>query len=362
MTPPRREATLRPSRLTGWDVLERSSGPPSFCRWNAVAGVATMALLTGWLVLLGTQWPLETRTVLLVLLHSLVLGLFCAYCVCAFRGVLERLSVRNAWLLAWVVVVISALGFSYLVGMVGAVLGFGPEAGAHGNFVMRSTLAVAIVSLALFRYLYIRARWQAEMLSESEARVEALQARIRPHFLFNSLNTIASLIHDDPVGAERATEDLADLFRGGMRGSDDLVPLADELGLARKYLAMEERRLGDRLVVEWTVDDLPTDQPVPPMLLQPLLENAVAHGIQPSSEGGTVTLNGRCEDERLVITICNPLAPSGSRPGHGMALDNIRSRLALTYSSLASLVTHQDADHFYAVLTLPLPHAQAADR
>lgn len=346
--------------ISGWDVLERSSGPPSFCRWNAISGVAAMALLSGWLVLLGTVWPLDARTVLLVLLHSLGLGLFCAYCVCAFRGVLERLSTRNAWMLAWVVVVISAFCLSYVVGMVSTVLGFGPEVDAHGSFVTRSTLAAAIVSLALFRYLYIRARWQGEMLSESEARVEALQARIRPHFLFNSLNTIASLIHDDPDGAERATEDLAALFRGGMRSNDDLVPLADELSLARKYLAMEERRLGDRLSVEWSIDELPVDQPVLPMLLQPLLENAVAHGVQPRPEGGTVTVHGRREGERLVITIRNPLSPDGSTPGHGMALNNIRSRLALTYGSAASLLTHEDDEHFYAVLTLP--DAQAADR
>lgn len=343
-----------------WLALERSSGPPSFCRWPSVAGVAAVSLLAAWMVLLGTAWPVAARTVFWVLAYALALALTCTWVVCGCRGVLERVSTRTAWISAWVITVAVAAAFSYLAGLVGAVVGPGPAPGALGEFVAKSVLGAAIVSLALFRYLYIRNQWQAEMLAESEARVEALQARIRPHFLFNSLNTIASLIHDDPRGAERATEDLAALFRGGMRGNDDLIPLADELGLARKYLAMEERRLGDRLALEWDVEDLPSDEPVLPMLLQPLLENAVAHGVQRLPEGGTVQVFGRREGDSLVITVTNPLAPEGSRPGQGMALGNIRSRLALAYSSLASLNTHEDGSRFYAVLTLP--HAQAADR
>ena len=350
-----------PHRATpGWDDRERSSGPPSFCRWGAVLGVVAMSLLATCMVLLGSAWPMAIRDALWLMLHGLGLGLFCTYCVCAFRGVLKRLDTLQAWILAWIDVIVAALGFSYVVGLVSVVLGAGPGPGEHGDFVLRSTLAAGIVSLALFRYLFIRASWQAEMLAESEARVEALQARIRPHFLFNSLNTIASLIHDDPAAAERATEDLAALFRGGMRNNDDLVPLADELALARKYLAMEERRLGERLQVEWRLDELPAQEPVLPMLLQPLLENAVAHGIQPRPEGGVVTVTGRLEKDDIVITVRNPLAPSGSKPGQGMALRNIRSRLALAYSSLASLITHQDETHHYAVLTLP--YAAPADR
>lgn len=343
-----------------WEALERSAGPPSFCRWPALVGVATVSLLAACMVLLGADGPVTAARALPLLAYALALGLFCTYCVCAFRGVLERLSTRAAWSSAWVIVVLCALAFAYLVGMVGAVLGTGPDPRDHGDFVGRSVLGAGLVSLALFRYLHVRGRWQAEMLSEAEARVEALQARIRPHFLFNSLNTIASLIHDDPAGAERATEDLADLFRGGMRGHDELIPLEQELDLARKYLAMEERRLGDRLQVDWTVEGLPADEPVLPMLLQPLLENAVTHGIQARSEGGKVQLFGRREGGNLVITVTNPVSPQGSRPGHGMALGNIRSRLALSYQARASLMTHQDDARFYAVLTLP--HAEAADR
>lgn len=343
-----------------WEALERSSGPPSFCSLRSVLGVASMSLLAAWMISLGSDWPVDAQVLLSLVVYAIGLGLFCAYLVCACGGLLARMGTRLAWFAAWVIVVLGAWVFSYLAGIVSTVWGIGPGAAAHATFVGKSVLAAAIVSLALFRYLFIRARWEADMLSEAEARVEALQARIRPHFLFNSLNTIASLIHDDPRSAERATEDLAELFRGGMRRSEDMIPLADELSLGRKYLSMEQRRLGERLKIEWDTDDLPGQEPVLPMLLQPLLENAVAHGVQPHPEGGTVRVFGCLEGGNIVVTVTNPLAPSGSKPGHGMALGNIRSRLALTYSSLASLMTHWDDSNHYAVLTIP--HAQNPDR
>ncbi|MGD9021945.1 MAG: histidine kinase, partial [Lysobacterales bacterium] len=214
--------------------------------------------------------------------------------------------------------------------------------------------AVALVSGPLFHYLYIRAQSQIQLLAHSEARVQALQARIRPHFLFNSLNTIASLIPDDPVAAERATEDLADLFRGSMRRADDLISLADELELAEKYLQMEQRRLGDRLRVEWQVSLLPPDAMVLPLTLQPLLENAVTHGIQPLEDGGEIRVYGRREENKVVITIANPYGPGGHvSSGQGMALTNVRERLKLTFGTTASVITHQDAEQFFAVLSLP---------
>jgi two-component system sensor histidine kinase AlgZ len=181
-----------------------------------------------------------------------------------------------------------------------------------------------------------------------------LQARIRPHFLFNSLNTIASLIPEEPDAAERAIEDLADLFRGSMRRADSLISLSAELNLARKYLQMEQRRLGDRLTIEWQVDELPAGASILPLTLQPLLENAVAHGIQPRIEGGEIRVYGRSEKDNIVITISNPLGPeqyiSG---GHGMALANIRERLDLAFGPSSSLITHQNDQQFFAVLSLP---------
>ena len=163
-----------------------------------------------------------------------------------------------------------------------------------------------------------------------------------------------STLPDDPDSAETATLDLADIFRGSMHRADQPIPLADELRLARQYLDMEKRRLGDRLAVNWRVEDLPPGAMVLPLMLQPLLENAVGHGIQARPEGGEITLYGRAESDRIVITIGNPLPPEGTNTGgHGMAISNIRERMTLAYGSRAGLITNQDKDRFYAVLSLP---------
>ncbi len=317
----------------------------------AVAGVTQIAVLlmgVGKLAESGLLW------MGVISLYAQSLALITVAGVCVSRAWLGRLTARGAWLGSWVVAVLVALAFSYTAGIVGTVLQLGPGREGFAMFVLQSVLAVALVSVALFRYLYIRALWRAQLLAESEARVQALQARIRPHFLFNSLNTIASLIPDDPGSAERATEDLADLFRGSMQRADSLISLAEELNLAEKYLQMEQRRLGDRLRVNWRVDELPDGAFVLPITLQPLLENAVAHGIQPRVDGGEIRVYGRSEKENIVITICNPLGPAEHiAPGNGMAIINIRERLQLAFGPGASLITHQDDEQFFAVLSLP---------
>jgi two-component system sensor histidine kinase AlgZ len=255
---------------------------------------------------------------------------------------------------SWLIIVCAAFGFSYFAGVIGSVLGWGPGQASLGLFMLVSVIAVALVAMAFLRYLFIREQWRAQLIAQAEARVQALQARIRPHFLFNSLNTIASLVPEDPEGAERAIEDLADVFRGGMRAADRLISLSDELRLARQYLAMEQRRLGDRLVVDWDVSELPDNTAVLPLILQPLLENAVGHGIQTLDEGGTVRVYGREAGGQVVITISNPLpGAEANTGGHGMALRNIRERLELAFAGRAGLITQQDDKHFFAVLSLP---------
>jgi len=333
--------------------VSRGVVPPSLCHWRALLAVAGVALLAVALVLLGYAGSLSSRRVGIVLGYGEALGLFCALTLCLSRAWVRRLPTRDAWLLAWLVLFVAAIAFSYVAGVVGTVLGYGPGRDLLALFMLKSVAAVGIVSAGLLRYLYIRAQWREEILAESEARVHALQARIHPHFLFNSLNTIASLVAGDPDGAERAIEDLADLFRAGMRRADQLIRLDEELELARKYVEMEQRRLGHRLQVDWQVDELPGSALVLPMILQPLLENAINHGVQPRPDGGQVRLYGRAEGGSVVITVSNPLAAAGPRPGHGMALHNIRSRLDLAFGPRAGLLTNQDGDRFYAVLTLP---------
>jgi len=328
--------------------------PPSFCRWKLLFAVAAVAQVSVLLIGFGRLHQFGLVWLGIASLYAQALAFVTALGVCIARAWLGRLSARGAWLASWLVAVLVALTFSYSAGIVGTVLELGPGREGFGLFVLQSVLAVALVSVALFRYLFIRAQWQAQLLAQSEARVQALQARIRPHFLFNSLNTIASLIPEDPVGAERATEDLADLFRGSMRRADRLISLSEELELGEKYLLMEQRRLGGRIQIDWQVSELPSGASVLPLTLQPLLENAVAHGIQPRPDGGEIRVYGRSEKDNIVITICNPLGPDGHHSeGHGMALANIRERLELAFGPAASLITHQDESQFFAVLSMP---------
>lgn len=337
----------------------RSVYPPSFCSWRLALGIMALTQVSVFLIGLGRFQGISWQWLSVTSAYSQSLALACTVVVCSSQSWLKRLSIRDAWIACWTIAVVTTIGISYSFGVIGTVLGFGPGEVNLADFMLKSTLAVGLVCLALLRYLYMRAQWQAELIAQADARVQALQARIRPHFLFNSLNTIASLIEDEPENAERATEDLAELFRGSMRRTDAMIPLVEELSLGRRFLDMEQRRLGDRLQTEWDVQALPEDALVMPLLLQPLLENAILHGVQPREEGGLVKVYGRAEPDSIVIMISNPVPASADdaqlgRESHGMALSNIRRRLALTFGDRASLVTSQSDEQFFSVLTLPL--------
>ncbi|MBT8049456.1 MAG: histidine kinase [Xanthomonadales bacterium] len=338
------------------DLGEKSIGvyPPSFCDWRLLLAVMVITEVSVFLVGLGHGGLPSWQWFFAASLYAQWMALFCASGLCVTSGWTSRLSVRGAWTGSWLIVISLALAFSYATWLADRFVGPQLIDERVAMFVFKNAFAVALVTVVFFRYLEFRARWRSDLISQAEARVQALQARIRPHFLFNSLNTIASLIPDDPANAEAATLDLADIFRGSMRRADQLISLAEELQLARQYLDMEGRRLGERLEVDWRVKDLPAGAAILPLTLQPLLENAVSHGVQTIQDGGKVALYGRAESEQVVITISNPLAPEGSdTSGHGMAIRNIRERLALAFGSRASLLTHQDKDRFYAVLSLP---------
>lgn len=341
-------------QLTETELPQRSVYPPSFCQWRLVLAVITVTQISVFLLSIGHLQGLSLRWVGMISLYAQALALVSAMGICLAKAWLSRLSYRDAWLASWLVAVLTATAFSYAAGVVGTVLGFGPGQERFSVFMSQSVLAVGLVTVALLRYLFIRAQQRSQLVAQSEARVQALQARIRPHFLFNSLNTIASLIPEDPAAAERATEDLADLFRGSMRRADHMISLSEELLLAEKYLQMEQRRLGERIRIDWQVKDLPKGASALPLTLQPLLENAVIHGVQSRAEGGEIRVFGRSENDMVVITICNPLGlEQTSKQGSGMALGNIRERLVLAFGSQASLITHRTEAEFFAVLSLP---------
>ena len=231
---------------------------------------------------------------------------------------------------------------------------YGFAAGGTETLVRAALLAAATSGL-LLGYFALRAR--AADPAATEARLAALTARIRPHFLFNSLNAVLSLIRSDPRRAESALESLAELFRVLMRDPRDLSPLSDEIELCRQYLELERLRLGERLRVEWDIAEIPDDARLPSLILQPLLENAVYHGIEPSADGGTLHIRFARRDQRLLIELRNPLAGSGQHaPGNRMALANIRERLALRYDLEARLDV-EEADGEYRV-RIELPYRE----
>jgi len=210
------------------------------------------------------------------------------------------------------------------------------------------TLVLAALG-AIFILGYFRLHTKAFSPALAEARLQALQARIRPHFLFNSLNAVLSLVRRDPKRAERALEDLADLFRTLMADARQFVRLEEELDLLERYADIEQLRLGERLRISWDLDAAPSDALLPPMVLQPLLENAVYHGVEPSTAPGDVVVRIERRGERVHATIENPYLEAGNqRAGNRMALDNIRERLALFFDAEASIAT-QTANGRYRV-------------
>jgi two-component system, LytTR family, sensor histidine kinase AlgZ len=215
-----------------------------------------------------------------------------------------------------------------------------------------SALAVAVL-LGYFR-LFTRAHSPAL----AEARLQALQARIRPHFLFNSLNAVLSLIRRDPKRAERALEDLADLFRTLMGDARRFVRLADEIALLERYAGIEQLRLGDRLRITWELDSAPSDALLPPLVLQPLLENAVHHGVEPGTGTADVLVRIERRGDRVLARIENPYAEPRERPsGNRMALDNIRERLALFFDAEARMEATRRGERYSVELEMPYRHA-----
>ncbi|HEX7404272.1 MAG TPA: histidine kinase, partial [Usitatibacter sp.] len=188
----------------------------------------------------------------------------------------------------------------------------------------------------------------------AEARIQALQARIRPHFLYNSINAVLSLIRSEPRRAERALEDLADLFRVLMADNRTLAPIANEVELARKYLELESLRLGDRLKVTWRIDTMPADALVPPLVLQPLVENAVYHGIEPLDIGGEIEIDVGLVAGQLVMELKNPF-PGGGRhsAGNRMAIVNIRERLQLHFDAEASMKSEVKDGYYRVTIRIP---------
>jgi two-component system sensor histidine kinase AlgZ len=215
--------------------------------------------------------------------------------------------------------------------------------------------ALVALALALALLAYFRLRALALTPARHEARLQALQARIRPHFLFNTINAVLSIVRADPKRAETALENMADLFRMAMAEKYDLVALDKEVDLAQQYLDIESLRLGARLKVQWDIEGMPHDALIPPLILQPLLENAVYHGIEPLLQGGTIEVRLYLERNELNLEVRNPAQSNAAAHGNGhhMALSNIRERLALLFDVEAQYQVERDAEHYRVHIIIP---------
>ena len=237
------------------------------------------------------------------------------------------------------VVVITLAGVTVIVTFVGlCAQQLEPPFSFDGQQLLRHAAVALIIGAMILRYFYIQHEVQQQQQVIHNARMESLLGNIRPHFLFNSMNIITSLIHIDPEKAEQVVEDLSGLFRSSLQSNQTLIPIQQEIELSKRYLRIEQSRLGERLQIKWVIKDLPEALTIPPFTIQPLVENAVYHGIQPLEEGGCVTITIFVLHSEVQISVENPM-PIEENISHGnqVAIKNIRSRLAMLYDGKARL-------------------------
>jgi two-component system sensor histidine kinase AlgZ len=326
---------------------------PDFC---SAASVFTLVVVAELVVLIDALAPdarMQWRGFATATAFVVWLALLASLLLCRLSPLLVRWPRALAWPLAWVALVALVALASALVARLDHALDTALTPASGLRFVLDNTILTALLGAALLRYFYVLAEWRARLAAVARAQFDALQARIRPHFLYNSMNTVAALVRVDPAAAERTVEDLSELFRAALGAEDKPSTLAAELALADRYLAIEQLRLGERLQVLRELDDLPLEQEMPSLLLQPLVENAVYHGIQPRRAGGTVRIAARRVADGIEIEIDNPL-PEGEtvrRNGHG--LDNVRRRIAYHYGARGGLETRGDDGMFRVIVRLP---------
>lgn len=342
---------------------------PDFCAPRAVLAVLLIVCLTAVVLALARQgtppgfWTDLARTSLFLVW----IGLAGAGLLCAARGPISRQDVARGsalalLLIAALVVVVSEvayrIGVSEFIGL-GGMNGLFPR--DRWPFLLRNLATGLVITGLALRYFYVTHQWRQNVEAHARSRVNALQARIRPHFLYNSMNTIAALTRSNPAQAEEAVQDLADLFRANLSEKRTQITLKEELEVARIYQRIEQLRLGDRLRVSWQVQNLPMRALVPSLTVQPLLENAIGHGIETLPGGGEVVVHGDVDGDLIVLSVRNPLPldnPGSVRQGHGLALANIRERLTLMYGPRAEVVATRQGDEY--LVRLKFPHVEAS--
>ena len=331
---------------------------PDFCAAGTLFIVLLVAELVAIALTLASHGPSGQFLLTLSKISFFVvwLALLGTAVMCQLRGWLERAGKTRAFVLSFVVLEALTLVVAEFAWQLPArVASVSITEDTHAGFLLR-TLAISSIFFALaMRYLYVSSEWRRSIVLEAQARISALQALIRPHFLFNSMNTIASLTRSDPRRAEEAVEDLSDLLRASLSTSRERTTLEEELEIAKTYQRIEKLRLGERLRVRWDIDSLPMRARMPSLTIQPLVENAIYHGIELLPDGGDVVVSGQRDGQYLRICVANPVAPGEARgqSGNKMALANIRQRFELAYGHRASISIDQDNDRYVVTLRFP---------
>lgn len=322
---------------------------PDLCRGEGLLSIVLLSLpVAVWIAvarsgLTGFDWLLFAETTLLLL--SIVFLGVTSLCRLQRRRRLANLRVFTA--LAYLLMLILTGICSYVGLWIKHYWWLESSQGFSAWRVAENVILAAIPTGVLLRYLVLQQRYRLQQSAELEARIQALQSRIRPHFLFNSMNLIASLIASDPEKAEQVVEDLSDLFRYALGDSQNLIPLRDEIALCRRYLDLERLRLGDRLQVQWRIGDYGDGISIPCLTLQPLLENAIYHGVQMLEEGGCIDITVSRKGNRIGIDVTNPRhAVLEYNRGNRMAKENVRRRLEAHFGSSASVESEATENSF----------------
>lgn len=331
---------------------------PDFCAASTVFVVVLIAELVAILLTLAAyntpgMFLIELAKTSLFVLWLAILG---SVVMCLFRSRLESTGKTVAFVVSFIVLEVVCLVLAELAYQITRIFAESVIIDdSHSGFLLRSFAISSIVIALTMRYLYVSSEWRRSIVLEAQARISALQALIRPHFLFNSMNTIASLTRTDPRQAEEAVEDLSDLLRANLGGAGDRTTLKEELEVAAIYQRIEKLRLGDRLNVRWNIENLPMRALIPSLIIQPLLENAIYHGIELLPEGGDVVVTGERDNDYLVITISNPVAvgKQRSKDGNKMAMSNIQQRFELAYDSRADVDVDESESSFSVRLRFP---------
>ncbi|MCW9012590.1 MAG: histidine kinase [Gammaproteobacteria bacterium] len=332
---------------------------PDFCEATTVFMLALLTELFALiLTLVATNGSGFWENLALISLFTQWVALLSAAILCLFRK----------WLNSREVAVNAAISFGILMGLLLLIslliVFFGDYVGLFDRggraqiqyFLVRNIAIGSLVFAVVLRYFYIQHQWRLNIQAQGHAQIQALKARIRPHFLFNSMNTIASLIHIDSAKAEKAVEDLSDLFRVSLREQTQHT-LADEIALTHSYIDIEQLRLGERLQAEWLIGEIPEEMEIPALCLQPLVENAIYHGIEPIPQGGIIKIQAQIENNRLCLSVSNPISTHSQMKNHNsnhMAQENIRTRLALTYGDAAVFEIEAEQELYRVSLRIPI--------